>query len=656
VSGAPEWRDRLARRRDELVARARDGDEEWLERRLDDLDRLDRFVVELADRTSESFAEWADWCTWAAGLVDRYLGRPPAWWPDEEANAHDHVLDRLAALGALPTTVPVDRATFRAALAEELDQTVGHVGSFGTGVLLAPLRALRGTDFDAVFVVGASEGRLPPPPRDDPLLPDRERAVTGGQVEACAAVAARERADYLAALAAARGVVTLSWSRADPVGQRVQLPSRWIVETVRARTGRPLTARELAEAAPDTIPELLVIESFAAAVARDATPISVGELELATLERERVSGRDAAFHGLATDNPTIARGLRAARARAESRFTEYDGVVGPRPGLLPRPDRPLSPSRIEAWAQCPFRYLLANILGLRARETPEELFTIDPRTRGSLVHKVLEDFVQEVPARTSPSEPWTDAERARARQIAEGLCDAAEAAGQTGRPLLWQLERARILREVSRTLDADERIRAHRGLVPFDTEIDFGKDPDDPMPALTLDLGDATVTFRGQIDRIDVSPDPDGTVAVYDYKTGSTKGYDKLDEDPVAAGTKLQLAIYALAVEQAFPGRPIRAAYWHTAQPAGKELRGFDLADAAPRAREVLTTVAGGVAAGTFPAHSGKENPVFGSFEECGFCDFDQLCSPDRERMFEAKRRDPVVSTVVELRGLGEDA
>ncbi len=224
-------------------------------------------------------------------------------------------------------------------------------------------------------------------------------------------------------------------------------------------------------------------------------------------------------------------------------------------------------------------------------------------------------------------------------------------AGKTGRPLLWQLERARIVREVERTLDADERIRAERGLTTLETEVNFGRGADDRYPALTLDLGGTEVTFRGQIDRIDASEDPDGEVVVYDYKTGSAKGFSGLEDDPVLQGTKIQLAIYALAAEQAFPGRPVRADYWHTAQPAGKELRGFEIADAAPAAREVLTTVAGAVAAGTFPAYPGKENPFFNSFEECGFCDFDHLCSPDRERAFDAKRKDPTIEQFVQLRG-----
>ncbi len=81
-------------------------------------------------------------------------------------------------------------------------------------------------------------------------------------------------------------------------------------------------------------------------------------------------------------------------------------------------------------------------------------------------------------------------------------CDEAVAAGLTGRPLLWQLERARIVREVSRTLDADERIRAERGLVTLDTEVHFGRGDHDTLPELTLELEGTTVSFRG-LDRPD---------------------------------------------------------------------------------------------------------------------------------------------------------
>lgn len=659
VSGAEQWRARLARRREEILTHDRDRDPERLETDLDRIDRFGRFIDELVTRTTESWSTWAEWCNWAIELVQRYVGEPPSSWPVAEIDAHHRLLDRLAALGAMPSRISVDRSTFKAALAEQLEQSVDHVGRFGIGVLVCPIASLTGTDFETIFVVGAAEGRLPPPPRDDPLLPDRERAVTGGQVPPRSITAARERAEYLAALAGARSEVVLSWARSDPVGQRALLPSRWVVETVRHLSGTLITARQLADARPGDLPHILVLESFAAAVHRPGPAISVGELELKALDATRgdphsVSAGPAA-HPLAVANPRLQRGFETLRARAEPRFTEFDGVIGPRPGLVLNPDRPLSPSRIESWAQCPFRYFLANLLHLRPRDAPEEIDTIDPRDRGSLVHKVLEDFIKEMPPRTSPEQPWSEAERARAHEMTLAACADVQEAGKTGRQLLWQLEQARIVREVSRTLDADERIRADRGLTTVETEVNFGRGPEDRLGALTLQLGGTEVTFRGQIDRIDASEDPDGPVVVYDYKTGSAKSFNGLEDDPVLQGTKIQLAIYALAAEQAYPGRPLRADYWHTAQPAGKELRGFSIDEAGPRARAVLATVAGGVAAGTFPAHPGKENPFFNSFEECSFCDFDHLCSPDRERAFDAKRDDPAIAQFLTLRDLHEE-
>jgi ATP-dependent helicase/nuclease subunit B len=656
VKGIDQWRERLTHRRDALIARFGDQDAEWLDDRLERITRIERFVEELSSAlATDAFTTWAEWCAWAAGLIHRYIGTPPNAWPEPEITAHERVLHRLGALGALSSNVPVDRATFRAALSEELEQSVDHIGRFGVGVFLSRLGALKGTSFDTVFVVGAAEGRLPPAPRDDPLLPDRERAITGGQVQPRAIAAARERADYLAALASARTEAVLTWCRADPVGQRAMLPSRWVVETMRALTGTAVTARQLAEADPGSIPGLLVFQSFAAAVAATGPAISVSDLELKALDTARADGSGPEHHPLTSANPTLARGFHALHARAEPRFTEFDGLVGPRERLLPDPERPLSPSRIEDWAQCPFRYFLGNLLHLDEMDAPEEIDTIDPRVRGTLVHDVLDTFITEMPARTSPDQKWSPEERERARELTAEYCDTAEVSGQTGRPLLWKLERARILREVSRTLDADERIRAKSGLVTRHTEVGFGGRPDDEWPAFTIELGNAHVTFRGRIDRVDVTPDDEGQVVVYDYKTGSADGLSKLAEDPVKQGTKLQLAIYGLVVEREFPGRPVRAEYWHTKQPVGKELRGIDLAEAGPRVREVLSTVTTAVAEGTFPAHPGKENPFFNSFDECSFCDFDRLCSPDRGRAFEAKRKDPAVAQFVELRGLKDE-
>ena len=187
-----------------------------------------------------------------------------------------------------------------------------------------------------------------------------------------------------------------------------------------------------------------------------------------------------------------------------------------------------------------------------------------------------------------------------------------QAAGKTGRPLLWQLERARIVREVARTLDADERIRAERAASStLETEVNFGRGPRTATrrsPSISATPRSPSAARSTGSTRTD---DPDGEVVVYDYKTGSAKGFSGLEDDPVLQGTKIQLAIYALAAEQAFPGRPVRADYWHTAQPAGKELRGFDdRRRGATGARGARHRRGRASPPGTFPAYSGQGEPV----------------------------------------------
>ena len=165
---------------------------------------------------------------------------------------------------------------------------------------------------------------------------------------------------------------------------------------------------------------------------------------------------------------------------------------------------------------------------------------------------------------------------------------------------------------MTRTLDADERIRAQRGLVTRDTEVNFGREPTDALPELTLDLEGLAVSFRGQIDRIDTAAEPTGASLSTTTRPGSAKGFTGLDEDPVLQGTKIQLAMpRARAVAHGVPG------------PAGarrllahRGARGEGAARLRPRrrgpaGRVVLGTIAAGVAAGTFPAYPGKENPYF---------------------------------------------
>jgi len=390
---------------------------------------------------------------------------------------------------------------------------------------------------------------------------------------------------------------------------------------------------------------LHVVASFDHAVREALAPVSLQEHDLQSLLRTTGS---RLRHPLARAEPRLGAGLRCVRARTGRHLDHWDGVVDARLLKAPGEDTTLSPTALETWARCPFRYLLGRVLHVRAVERPEARDRISGRDRGTLIHAVLETFLGGHP-REAPEQPWSSAERAELRAMAEAACDDVERLGLTGRPVLWKLERARVLRELDRVLDTDELVRAERGLVPHAVELAFGTNGDSLPPVrFELQTG-ASVAFRGRIDRVD--RDREGCFEVFDYKTGlADVSADDLADDPVDGGTRLQLALYALAVRQDEPQHPVRASYWFTRNAGNDALQGFALdATAEARVRDVLDLVSEEITDGHFPAYPGEDNYVRGP-ENCRYCDYDELCPRDRVRRLERRREEPALYGILSLR------
>lgn len=657
VSGLDQWHLRLerhaAQRRAHLERRAqRDGTlfavdgPDWV---LDDCARLDAFIIELADQLEPpEDGDWTALSAWVLGLLDHYLGRTlPAAAPEAEQVALERVratVEALAGLDALGE--PPSVVALRHALDEELDASVGHTGTFGDGVLVAPVGALLGTDYDVVFVVGMHEGAFPPPPRDDPVLPDVERDRVDGALDRRGDRRTNDRAAYLAALSIAPERI-LSFPRADTRAQRAARPAAWLLETASLRAGRLVAAEELEPGSgrSNGLDGVRVVSSFDGEV-RDATvPASLQEHDLQSLLRWKGA---RIRHPLVRAEPALAAGLRAVRSRTGRRLDAWDGVIDARLITPPGEEATLSPTSLENWAKCPFRYLLAQILHVDAVERPEARDRISGRDRGTLIHAVLEQFLAAHP-RSGPEHGWSPEERAALRAAADQWCDEFESLGLTGRKVLWALDRARILRELDRVLDTDAALRAERGLVPHGVEVGFGT-ADDELPAVRFDLSTgAKVAFRGRIDRVD--RDRDGNLEIFDYKTG----IPDLDEgvlcdDPVVGGTRLQLAIYSLAVRAGEPSRAVRGSYWFTRNTSEDALCGFALdSGAEDRVRTVLDLVSEEITAGHFPAYPGPDDYWRGPLS-CQHCDYDRLCPGDRVRRFEHRRGDPAIEGILSLR------
>src|SRR5581483_12067545 len=124
--------------------------------------------------------------------------------------------------------------------------------------------------------------------------------------------------------------------------------------------------------------------------------------------REAVLARRSGAR-LAPEHPLLAP-VRLLAARRSDRFSEFDGNLAALHGreLLPA-GATVSPTVLENYGSCGFKFFLSSVLRLRGVHEPEEADTIGPAERGTLVHRTLERFfsTEAQRGRPRPGERWT---------------------------------------------------------------------------------------------------------------------------------------------------------------------------------------------------------------------------------------------------------
>lgn len=643
IVGGDDWAERLGDFADERARRAaaaendeRPGLAAKFGREAERAASLASFVAALvADLASgEGCGSWKEMAAWASGLLDRYVGDDRSGWPEPEREAADRVeaaVERLAGLDALggpPPTVQV----FRRVLDGELDVALQRIGRLGEGVLVGPLSLSVGLTLDRVVVLGLAEGTFPDRRLDDSLLPDRERAVAGGELALRADHVHDDHRHLLAALAA--GPATVCFPRGDLRQPGTRTASRWLLDDASALAGSPsrLSTADL----PDHSGEawLDVVASFTAGIRRQAFPAAGQEHRLAVLlgGEGPLSARD-----LTAADPVLAAGAALAEARRSHAFTRFDGnLSGLGAGVVPVADggRAFSATRLQAWATCPHAYLVEHVLGVEAIDEPERRLRLDPLDKGALVHEVLHRFVEEGSG---------DLERLRA--IGAAVCDEFAARGRTGRQLFWRRDRARALADLDRFFVDDASWRARTGAQPVAVERRFDT---------VLPLPDGRgLRVRGAIDRVDRLPD--ASLVVFDYKTGKPDRYRGLGEDdPHQRGTRLQPVLYAAGARAELGGGPVRFEYWFVTSAGGFTRIGYDVTEAVTaKVGDALVTIVDGISRGLFPLRP-PEAPSWNRVD-CWSCSPDGLSAAEARRDWERKRGDPLLADYVALCEPGDD-
>jgi RecB family exonuclease len=327
------------------------------------------------------------------------------------------------------------------------------------------------------------------------------------------------------------------------------------------------------------------------------------------------------------DEDPLARPLAMLRARRGRTMTPFDGNLGGLAGdpWLALPD-PVSPTRLEVYGVCGFRFLLGSLLRVRAPEDPRLPETMDPLVRGDVVHRTLHDFIEWAIAQGRPAvgEAWGPRDEERAMALLDSHLTAARRRGRAGVAVLAGNQERQMRADLRLFLREDSALRRATGAVPRELEK-------------RIDVTVEGHRLVGYADRIDVTPAGD-RAWVLDYKTGrADEGVT--DDNPFADGTRLQLPVYLMGVAGVAEARAI---YWFITSRA--EFKQVGYTDS-PGARElfarVLAAVADAVGAGAFPAVPGEWNDFYGEFENCGYCDFTRICSRRRDLELRDKGGDP---------------
>jgi ATP-dependent helicase/nuclease subunit B len=258
----------------------------------------------------------------------------------------------------------------------------------------------------------------------------------------------------------------------------------------------------------------------------------------------------------------------------EHEHNPYDGLFRD-PGVIASvgqlfgPERIFSPTALEDYVACPFRFFLRHVLRLEPLENPRE--EIEVTRRGQAFHRALARLHRKLKddAIHHPSD------LVRERMLVEMRASVDEDVGRAPSPAskaLWRIEGERLLRVAARYgaqwqkfLDPWQK----QGIQPRPHlfEVDFGLPAEDgqaPYGPLVIREGDMEVRISGRIDRVDLAELEGGTgFWIIDYKTGSSSHYTSPD---LAEFRRLQLTLYALAVEEVLlldrSARPLGLAYW----------------------------------------------------------------------------------------------
>lgn len=637
IGGAERWQRRLDALGNELRLKVeRTPDPAHYEAELSRLENLKSFALPLIERLGNlpRAARWGEWLPTLRELAHASLRKPAS------------VLAVLDELEPMEDVGPAGLEEISLVLSKRLRflRREPPVRRYGR-VFVGAIEEARGRIFDAVFVPGLAEGIFPRRVAEDPMLLDAHRRNVSEDLITNTQRREHERLLLRIAVAAAARQFTFSYPRIELTQSRPRVPSFYALEAIRAAHGYLPELQQFQEQAAGRAPSRL--DRLAPLAFEDA--IDDAEYDLVALDRALpVKGRPqpGAMGYLTSVSQPLARSLRARYSRWEIRkWTAHDGLIDPALSELLQAyrlgARPYSPTALQAFAACPYRFALQGLLGLRPRDIIQPLNQMDPLTRGALFHDAQRRFYEK--ARVERLLPMNavnvDACHAHLDSALNAVAENYEEKLAPAIARVWRAEIEDIRTDLHGWL---HQIAGQSDWLPVHFELGFGlnhaepRDPASSSEPVTLDGGEK---LRGAIDLVERQA-ARGTLRVVDHKTGKPP-----ERRPaiVGGGAWLQPLLYALAAEKILGAAAESGRLFFCTQRGNYEIVDVAVTPATRlRIGRALEIIDQAIASGNLPAAPNRD--------ACRFCDCRPVCGPHEE--VRRRRKTEPLDGLEELRNM----
>ena len=364
----------------------------------------------------------------------------------------------------------------------------------------------------AVFVCGLNDGKFPLIASPSFVLNDTDRRALARHGAPLADDGVRrvqkERFLVYSAISTPAERLYLSWSVSDLNGAELQ-PSEVVALVREILPG--LTVTQDAATAPEDRVESLE-SAFETVAARLQTP------DVFTVSGERYLAGTAKAAAL--------RSAKRAAAKEPFAFDDPARAVG----LFGR-DLYISPSRVEDYYTCPFKYFVRHGLHVQALRRAE----YDGAINGTVIHAILENIVA--------FGDWEDKSETELRDMIRAFTEDFIERRMGGRDALTRREDYAVRSAERTALDVLLRLKNEHRLSDFvtrDVELKIADDAAVRPYVLTTDDG-GRIILHGTVDRVDTM-ESGGKVylRVVDYKS-----YDReLKIEDVLHGLSVQMLLY----------------------------------------------------------------------------------------------------------------